>query len=135
MPHWRTLTDSKWLIAAHLLGKDVTVTIEKVIAGEVIGEAGRTAKKPVVYFRGKKLPLALANTNAKTIAGMYGNNTEGWLGKRITLYPTTTKLGGDMVECIRIRPTIPRGADSAPDPAPPKEEEPSDPPPPDEVGR
>lgn len=126
MAHWKTMTDCNWLIAGHLNGKDCTVVIDRVVAGEVIGEAGRKSKKPVLFFRGKKLPLALSNTSAKTIAGMYGNDTRGWDNKRVTLFPTTCRLGGETVECIRIRPTIPKGADS------PADAEPSDPPPPDE---
>ncbi len=126
MPHWKTMTECNWLIAGHLNGKDVTVTIDRVVAGEVVGEAGRKSKKPVLFFKGKKLPLALANTNAKSIAAMYGNDTTNWTNKRVTIFPTTCRLGGETVECIRVRPTIPKGADSPADAPEPSDSPPSD---------
>lgn len=104
MPHWREMTDSDWLRAFDLQGKDVTVTVEKVVAGEVTGEKGKKSKKPVVFFVGKKKPLAMNSTNCKTVARMYGNNTEQWIGKSITLYTATTQKDGEEMPCIRIRP-------------------------------
>ena len=127
--HWRTMMSSEYLYAADLLGRDIVVTIEKIVAGKLIGEGGREAKKPLVHFAGKKKPLALNATNCKTIASIYGTNDMAqWIGKRITLYPTTTKVKGQTEECIRIRPTVPRGADAPPDrdePAQPAEGDPS----------
>jgi hypothetical protein len=49
------------------------------------------------------LPLLLNKTNATTIAQLYGNNPSQWVGKLITLYPTTTSVGGAEKECIRVR--------------------------------
>ncbi len=71
------------------------------------GEDGKKSKKPVAYFRGKDRGLALNSTNCKTIAKMYGNDTDKWAGKLVTLYPTTTNAFGQTVECIRIRPSAP----------------------------
>lgn len=126
MPHWRILTERNgpWLYEEHLQGKEIIVTIEKVVAGEVEGEKGRKAKKAVLHFVGKKRPLAINATNGKTIAALYGNMTEAWVGKRITLYPATTKDGtGAVVPCIRVRPSVPRGAaDTTPEPEPPAQE-------------
>ena len=34
---------------------------------------------------------------------MYGPYIEHWAGKRVQIYATTTKFGGDTVECLRIR--------------------------------
>lgn len=104
MPHWRSMQDSDWLRAYDLQGKDYTVTIEKVVAGEVTGEGGIKSKKPVAFFKGAKKPLALCATNCKTIARMYGNDTVEWVGKQITLFCTTTRAkSGEETECIRIR--------------------------------
>ena len=51
-----------------------------------------------------------AHNNARVIAGLYGGfDSESWLGKKITLYPTTTTFGSQTVDCIRIRPLIPKG--------------------------
>lgn len=109
MPHWRTLQDEKeFLYAFDLQGKEVVVTIERVTGGEVTGEGGKKSKKPVCKFVGKEKKLALNVTNCKTIATLYGNETNDWAGKRIALYPTTTNAkSGETVECIRVRPREP----------------------------
>jgi len=109
MAHWKSMMDRDFIFAFDLAGKDVTVTINRVTAGELTGSSGRKAKKPVAYFEGKERGLALNATNCKTIAALYGNDTDGWSGKKITLYPTVTQMGGETVECIRVRATKPTG--------------------------
>lgn len=111
MPDFRSMFDSKYLGAFHLVDaqgnkKDTTVTIAKVEAQKIKSERGED-KKPVVFFEGHDLPLICNKTNGKVIAGMYGNETRGWIGKRITLFSTTTSVGGKECDCIRVRPTIP----------------------------
>lgn len=96
-------------IGAWDLPHDVTVTISRVVAGELVGEGGRKAKKPIVYFEGKDKGFAANKTNCKIIAAMYGTDTRKWVGRSITLYPTTTEMGGKTHDCIRVRPQIPAG--------------------------
>jgi hypothetical protein len=122
----RTLFDKEFIYAYDLQGRDVTVTIRKVVAGTLVGKGGKSNKKPVLYFEGKEKGLGLNITNARIIASIYGSfKSEDWLGKRITLYPTTTQFGSETMDCIRVRPKKP-GAnvkDAPPDPpAPPVEE-------------
>ncbi len=107
------MVDRDFIFAFDLDGKDVVVTISKVVAGELTGVGGRKSKKPVVYFEGGTKGLALNSTNCKTIASMYGNYVEKWIGQKITLWPTVTQMGGETMECIRIRPTIPNGKGKA----------------------
>lgn len=107
MTHIMSLYEDDWLCAHHLLGRDVDVQISKVKQGTVIGEKGRKQKKPVIWFVGKQLGLALCKTNSRTIASMHGSDFELWPGKWITLYPTTTDARGAVVECVRIRPQPP----------------------------
>lgn len=122
MPHYKSFFDRDYLYAFDLQGRDVTVTIDRVTAGELTSVGGRKTKKPLCYFVGKTKPLAVNATNGKTVASLYGTNTDDWKGKRITLYPTTTQMGGETVDCIRIRPIVPNGAIQHP-PAP---EDPAD---------
>jgi len=106
--HWRSMMDEKeYLFAFDLQGREVTVTIEKISGGEVIGDKGKKSKKPVAKFEGKEKKLILNVTNCKTIAQLYGNDTAAWAGKKIMLYATTTQNGGETVECIRVRPKEP----------------------------
>jgi hypothetical protein len=123
----RTLYDKEYLYAFDLQGKDVTVVIESVKGGTLVGQGGKSNKKPVLKFKGKEKALALNITNARVIAGLYGGfDSQLWIGKAITLYPTTTTFGAQTVECIRIRNVKPRvrnGAESAEPTAQPAESE------------
>jgi len=118
---YRSLYDKDYIGAWDLKDKDVTVTITKVIGGNLVGQGGRKTRKPVVYMRGTEKGFAINATNGKAIAGMYGNHVEGWVGKRITLYKSMTRNpnGDGDVECIRVRPTVPaQRATGAEDEAP-----------------
>jgi hypothetical protein len=118
----RKMYDSTLVYAWDLEGTDVTVTIRDVEARELTSAGGKSNKKPVLYFQGSKKGLALNKTNMRIIAGMYGYKGDEWIGKRVTLYPTTTDMGGRTVDCVRIRPGIPpenrRGAPLRDDVAP-----------------
>jgi hypothetical protein len=108
MPDYRSMFDRAYLGAWDLGGKDVTVRIAKV-QGETLNNGKTKNKKPVAYFDKSTKGLALNKTNSKAIAAMYGNNTDAWIGKLITLYPTQAQMGGDTVDAIRVRPQVPRG--------------------------
>lgn len=109
MPDYRRMYDDKeHLYAYDLDGREVTVQIEKVFAGELMGEKGRKSKKPMIKFVGKDKKLAINKTNGKTIAKLYGKNTEDWEGQFITIYPTTTEFGGETHDCIRVKPIVPQ---------------------------
>lgn len=107
MPDVRSFFEKEFLYHFNLDGRDVALTIKKVVQGAVQGTDGKKQKKPVVYFEGTDKGLALNITNVRTIGGMHGFKAEGWVGKRIVLYPTTTTFGPKTVECIRVRPTVP----------------------------
>lgn len=109
MPHYKSFFDREYLFAFDLKGRDVTLTIERVVGGELTALGGRKSKKPLVYFKEgrEKKPLAMNATNCKTVAAMYTTDTDNWVGKRITLYPTTTTMAGETMDCIRVRPTVP----------------------------
>lgn len=94
---------SEFVKAADLNGKDVTVTIKAVTVDELTMRGGRKENKGVIRFEKAEKKLVLNRTNADTIAKLYGNETENWIGKQITMYPTRTTFGRDEVECIRIR--------------------------------
>jgi len=107
---YRSFFDRDYIAAFDLNGKDVTLTISKAIGGELTAQGGRKSKRPVVYFEGREKAMVLNRTNGKTIAALYGNDVNAWVGKQITLFPTTTTFGSETVECIRIRPAVPQAA-------------------------
>ena len=109
----RLLYPTKYIKAADLQGKDVTLTISRVEPREELKSAQGTDYKPALYFKemeernargqGENKRLVLNKTNATTIAGIHGNETDNWVGKKVTLFPTTTRAGGKTVDCVRVR--------------------------------
>lgn len=104
---YRAYFDSSVFRVWHLNGKERTFRITRVtrLDSEFRGES---RKQPLLRLEDGKgnpvpLPLALNKTNAKTVAGLYGNKPAAWVGRLITLYPTTTDVGGRTEDCIRIR--------------------------------
>lgn len=110
------LFPSKYVGAADLKGRDVIVEIESIDISELQMVGGRKEKKPLVHFKKTPKALVLNKTNARTIASLYGGAVEGWVGKRIVLFPTTTTCGRNTVDCVRIRDVVP--GMPRPDPAP-----------------
>jgi hypothetical protein len=109
MADYRGMFDREY-IGAWDIPKDTTVTIARVVAGELTGQGGKKAKKPLIYFEKAEKGFAANKTNCKIIAAMYGTDTAAWVGKRITLYATTTTMGAETVDCIRVRPQVPGAA-------------------------
>lgn len=100
MGNWRDSIPSKWLKAADLDGKPQLVTIKKfTVEGLQDG-----TKKPAVWFREEAKALVLNVTNGKSIEKIVGSaDPEVWIGKRVVIYPTETEMGGERVDCIRVR--------------------------------
>lgn len=107
MPDYRSYFDSDYIGHWDLQGQEVTVTINRVEAGELKNEKG-TSHKPIVFFEGKQKGMVLNKTNAKTIAGLYGADTAKWKGKKVILYPTTCQAFGQTQDCIRVRNEKPK---------------------------
>lgn len=98
---------SKYIGAADLKNRDVNLTIAKVQVDDLQMVGGRHQKKPVLYFAKTEKMMVLNKTNAITIAGMHGAEMKSWVGKSITVFPTTTRCGGGMVDCVRVREVVP----------------------------
>lgn len=104
--HWKQLINPDYLGAYSIPeGEDLTVTIDYVQSEEVTGTNGKKEVCSVAHIQGNK-PWILNMTNQKSIARLYGPYIEDWQGKLVTLYASTTKLAGDTVECIRVRPQV-----------------------------
>lgn len=104
--HWKQLINPDFLGAYALPeGRDLTVEIQHVQREMVTSTGGKKEECTVAHIKGLK-PLILNRTNSKSIAKLYGPYVEDWAGKKITLYASTTKLAGETVECIRIRPQV-----------------------------
>lgn len=108
MTHWRSMTDREYL-GAWDLPRERTAEIVDVRGVQLPGAGDiKASRRPVITFKNTEKRLIVNASIGKAIAGMYGANVEDWRGKRVTLYATTTRSrGGDVVECVRVRPTIP----------------------------
>ena len=111
------------------LEKPIQVVIESV-AEEEVGSGSDKEIRPVVRFRGAKKGLVLNKTNGEILAGLFGDETDDWIGKRIVLYNDKSILFEGRRGGIRVR--IPAGAPApaarrpASPPQPPAEQEPSE---------
>lgn len=104
--HWKKLINPDYIGAYALpAGQDMTVTIESVGREIVTSVGGKKEECTVARLQGQK-PFVLNVTNQKSIARLYGPYIEDWAGKQITLFASETKLAGEMVECVRIRPNV-----------------------------
>ena len=91
-------SQSDFLKAEDLKGKPVKLIIAS-IRMEDLGDK----TKPVMSFEGTNRELVLNKTNGQSIAAMYGEDSDDWMGKQITLYPTKVDFSGRQVDAIRVQ--------------------------------
>lgn len=92
---------SNFLKAEDLGGKPVTLTIEAIDFDE-IGQGRDKEKKLIITFRKTDKKLICNKTNATTIGKLYGEDTDAWVGQRITIMPREVEYQGEMVWSIRV---------------------------------
>jgi hypothetical protein len=88
----------EYLTAADLQGAEPAVVIESVELKEF-----DDGNKFLLTFQGKKKGLVANKTNSKRIAALYGDDTDGWLGREIILYTDQVDYAGKTVDAIRVR--------------------------------
>lgn len=92
---------SKYLKASDL-GDHKPVVVISNIELENLGSEEAPDKKPVLYFKGKDKGLACNKTNWNTLISLYGQETDGWIGKAIKLQSMEVQFKGRMTMAIRI---------------------------------
>ncbi len=114
MSHWKQLADYNYMGAYSFDGKvdQIVVTIKKVIQETVTGPGGKEDRCIVAYFEETNVsgidvkPMILNKTNCKAIEKALGTgDIDGWIGKQIVVFETTTKWQRDLVPCLRIKDT------------------------------
>jgi hypothetical protein len=75
----------------------------KGVTEELVGDGADQKKKLVVWFSNSKKGLPLNRINNRTIRGAYGDDTAGWTGKIIALFPTQADFRGRLVGALRVR--------------------------------
>jgi hypothetical protein len=95
---------SKYLKAADLGGKAITVTIASAVQETLKSPEKGEEVKTVLSFKGGKKTLPLNMTNWDSVADITGEgNSDNWPGYKIQLYPAKTEMKGKPVDCIRVR--------------------------------
>lgn len=108
--HAALVYPSKYIKAADLHGKDVTVVIAEVAWEDLVMAGGKRDRKVAITMKGPNgRPLEkkwiVGKTGVKQIVLALGETmVERWIGQKVTIFPTTCKgQAGDEVECIRVR--------------------------------
>jgi hypothetical protein len=98
---------SKFLKAEDLDG-DKTMTIKSCAMEEFKDkEKGTVSEKLIVYFDEVDKGLLVNKTNFKTIADITKeDDTNNWIGKKITLTVIDVDAFGDVVAAIRVKKTV-----------------------------
>lgn len=114
MAHWKQLADYNYMGAFALDGKakEVVLTIKSVAQELVTGTGGKQDPCIVAHFVETKVndidikPMILNKTNCKAIEKALGTgDIDGWIGKQVVIFATTTKFQRDVVPCLRIKDT------------------------------
>lgn len=105
MSNYALLFPSNYLAAADLEGQDRDLKIKAIVPSEEVGQ--KKDKRPIVHFYNMPKGLVLNKTNAKRIAKLYGPDTDNWIDKFVTLYPSECDFGDETVPCLRVRPEAP----------------------------
>ena len=94
---------SRWLGHDDLDG-DVTVTIRGIRIEEMQAAWSKEKqRKPVMTVEEFEKPLILNKTNWVRLSGLFGDESDGWVGKQIVLTVEKTRSPDGIVEAVRVR--------------------------------
>ena len=97
------LFPGRFIKSADLVGKDRTLTISDVEVERLPTDTGGEKVRGILTFKETDRQLVLNRTNGEALKAMFGKSVRDWIGKRVTLYPTTAKFGGADVDAVRVR--------------------------------
>lgn len=92
------------IYAADFKGREVTLTFKKIVM-EVLGKGSPSEEElPVWYFDETEKRMPANKTNGVCARALFGDESDDWIGHRITLFPTkdTSGLSDDGL-CIRVK--------------------------------
>ena len=92
---------SKYLKASDAEGNP-TYTIRAVSVESMKNRDDQDESKPVIFFNEVEKGMVLNRTNAKTIANMYGDDTDNWIGERVTLTSVDVDAFGQTQKALRV---------------------------------
>lgn len=114
--HWKKLTNPDYLGAYSIEdGKDLILTVKKVVQEAVTGADGKKEDCIVCYWVENQKPMILNVTNCKQIAKLAGSPyIENWAGVKLQIGVERVKAFGDVVDALRVRKTKPKQTEEKP---------------------
>lgn len=107
--HWKNFQDKDYLGSHNLeQGEEMLLTIAKFEGEEKVKTADGEKTSMVLYFQEDKAKMILNVTNGTTLASLYGNHPEDWIGKQIQVYAASVKAFGKVQDALRIRDYKPK---------------------------
>ena len=101
--HVDLMFPSDYIKAVEFKGKEVTLTITKVVRDEVMTTKGKMDKY-ILHFKETEKMFILNKTNSKAIAKFLNEpKAVNWPGHTVTLKPMECEAFGEIVECIRVK--------------------------------
>lgn len=115
LTHWKMLVSTEFIGAYSLQpGEERVVEIISVGRKKVKGNNGKEQECTVATLKNEK-PFILNRTNCKTLTKLFGTPfIENWKGAKVTVFSEKVKAFDELVDALRIRPTIPRLPDLNP---------------------
>jgi hypothetical protein len=92
-----------YLNSTNIVSENLNNTMLTIKSAEVRKLGGEDARNKVVLsFNETPKQLALNSTNSKIIAEKYGDDTDRWTGKQITLIVVKKNFQGKLVDGIQV---------------------------------
>lgn len=101
--HYEALFKGAYIQAVEFGGKAPTMTIRGLDVVDLEDDNGKPKPKGVIWFRETDRGWVLNRTNAQCLAAMFGDETDGWIGKRVTLVSEIVSVGREKKPGIRVK--------------------------------
>jgi hypothetical protein len=97
-----TKPKGKYIRAADLGGKDLTLKISNVGQVEFNRDGGGVDRKMLIEFDGHDQGLLLNKTNMDALVLLFGDDTADWVGETIRLAPARVAFKGTVVDTVKV---------------------------------
>jgi hypothetical protein len=101
--NWKLMFKGEYIAAVEMGDKTPTLTIKGVKLCKLEDDKGRQKDKGIVFFKEIDRGWVLCKTNAMCLARMFGDDTNDWTGKRVTLFSTPVQVGKEKQPGIRVK--------------------------------
>jgi len=101
----KALITGDYITAVEIDKRELTLKIAKVVREKVsdIKNPDKMKMKGIIFFDNAERGWIMNRTNVQCLIALFGNETDGWIGKRVTIYATPVKVGPKTELGIRIK--------------------------------